>query len=110
MVGYEYNPMRATSNHGYVHADPYGHQNAGYTSSAVPGSILGYSKDGFPIRAASAPGSILGYSKDGFPIRAASVIDDMVCGGSSLLFIGIGLLVGWLATEKATEYMSKKRV
>jgi hypothetical protein len=126
----DFDPMRATSNHGHVggelYAHPnvgyvsmsnhghvgdelYAHPNVGYTSMAVPGSILGYSKDGYPIRAASAPGTILGYSKDGYPIRAASVIDDMVCGGSSLIFVGLGLILGWLATEKISEYVSKKR-
>jgi hypothetical protein len=87
--GYDYNTMKAT---------------------AAPGTIMGYSKDGYPIRAAMAPGTIMGYSKDGYPIRAASVFDDIACGGSTILFVGLGLLVGWLAADKATDYMSKKRV
>jgi hypothetical protein len=117
-MSYDYNPMRATSNHGYTSGDPYAHPNVGYVSQmsynpvrqmAVPGSILGYSKDGFPIRAAYVPGTIIGYAKDGSPIHAASIIDDAVCGGSSLLFIGLGLAFGWLAADGFASYMSGKR-
>jgi hypothetical protein len=72
------------------------------------GSVLGFSKDGYPIRAAYVPGTILGVSKDGYPIRAASIIDDAVCGGSSLAFIGLGLVFGWIAAEKFASYASKR--
>ena len=133
----QFNLMRATSNHGHVGTEWYAHPNAGYptvamsnhghkgtedyargnvgyptTAKFVPGTILGYSKDGFPVRAASVGvGSILGYSKDGYPIRAASksVVDDIVCGGSTALFVVIGLAVGFLAADKIASYLMSKR-
>lgn len=88
MENYDYNLMRAT---------------------IAPGDIMGYSKDGFPIHAAYAPGTVLGYSKDGYPIHAAGVLDDAVCGGSSLLFIAIGLGLGWLAADKFSSYMATRK-
>ena len=88
----------------------YANANAGYPTRAqfIPGTIVAYSKDGSPIRAA-AVGSILGYTKDGYPVRAASVFDGVVCGGSTILFAAIGIAVGFLAADKFAEYFMSKR-
>ena len=96
---------------------------ARYRSSAA-GDVVGIGDDGFPIHAAYASameqGSVLGFSKDGFPIRAADVMggyhfrnstltDQVACGGSSLIFIAVGLGLGWLVADKFVEYSKTKR-
>lgn len=78
-------------------------------ATSSTGDVIGFSKDGSPIRAAYASGEEIGFMKDGTPVRSTNVIDTMVCGGSSILFVVVGLGIGFLATERFATYLSNKK-
>lgn len=102
ILGYSKDHMAihaAANNQGHYGNEPYAKPS--YTASAATGAIMGYSKDGFPIRAADVMG--------GYHFSNASITDQLVCGGSNLVFIAVGLGLGWLVADKFAEYIKNKR-
>lgn len=93
MVGYDYNLQRTPQKNKSGRID---------FTGVMPGYMLN------PEPVEHQP-RILGYTKSGDPIHAASVIDSAVCGGSSVLFIAIGLGLGWLAADKFSSYLSTRK-
>ena len=73
------------------------------------GQILGYEKSGFPIHSVSTSGGVMG----GYHFHPTSAVSDfessLVCGGSSLVFIVVGLGLGWLLSERFIKYAIEKK-
>jgi hypothetical protein len=76
------------------------------------GQILGYSKDGYPIRAAAdadAVGGNVGVL-GGYHFRSKDITGSIACGGSDVIFVAVGLALGWLIVDKFASYIRNKRL